>query len=509
MEMKTTKHSVAVNETVFTQTLEQPLDISISLPDYCPDIISVLKCKVTPYISSKSINGQSVMIEGNAVTNLIYLTENGKIRSIEYIYPFSKSIDTKNDCTDMCVFVTAKSEYINCRVLTQRKADVHGSISVCVKVVCIKSADVIVDIDEAHMQFNRKNVNNTMQLGCNEKQLIIDEEFTLDNSKEAVVGIIRHDLHTAVKDCKIIGNKAVVKGEATLDVLYYSTNDKICRFCQTVPFSQIVETDGFGEECDCKAKLEVASQDLRVQNAGEDNSGFYLNARICVTVFSLCNNEIPVIVDAFSTDYETELTQNTINFEWIQQGICEKFLCKKNLEFADMTVQEVIDFRCEASVSDVQIQNKQLVVNGIVLICVVFTDQEGVPHYSERPVEFKYCCDIENEPEGFRCEPVIEALASSYTITGDNCIEARVELCVTADLYAVEQQLAVCDINVLENERKKTGSKGALVIYYAKCNESVWNIARKYNTSPSHIKHVNNLENDLLCEDVTLLIPCK
>lgn len=509
MDLKITRHSIAVNEIIFTQTFEQPLDISISLPDYCPDIMSVLKCRVVPYISSKSINGQSVMIEGNAVANLIYLTEGGKIRSVEYVYPFSKSVDTKIDCTDMHAFVTAKSEYINCRVLTPRKTDIHGSISVCVKIICTKAADVIVDIDEPHMQFDRKNVNSTMQLGCNEKHFIIDEEFTLDNSKEAAVGIIRHDLFATVKDCKIIGNKAVVKGEATLEVLYYSVNDKLCRFCETVPFSQIVEADGVNDGCDCKAKIEIASQDLRLQNAGEIDSGFNLNAKLCITIFSLCNNEVPIIVDAFSTDYETELSKSDINVEWILQNINDKFLCRKNLEFTDMTVQEIVDFRCEASVNNVQIQNNQLVLNGAVIICVIFIDCDGVTHYSEKPVEFKYCCDIEKEPQGFRCEPIVEAIASSYTITAENCIDARVELCVNADIYAVEQLTAISDINILENERKNSSTRGALVIYYAKCNESIWSIARKYNTSPSHIKHVNNLESDLLCEDITLLIPCK
>lgn len=509
MELNVTKQGVAVNETVFAQTFEQPLDISISLPDYCDDIVSILKCRVVPYISSKSINGQSIIVEGNAVANLIYLTDEHKIRSVEYVYPFSKSVDTKIECDDAHVFVSAKSEYINCRALTQRKADVHGSISVFVKVVCTKTTDVIIDIDDEHIQFDRQRINSTMQMGCNEKCLIIDQEFMLDASNAPACGIIKHDIYTSVKDCKIIGNKAVVKGDVMLDVLYYSENNSLCKFCESVPFSQIVEADGFGEECECKAKLNIVSHDLRLQNAGQSDSGFYLNAKICVNVASLCNDEIPVIVDAFSTEFETELEQKNISFEWITQTIDEKFLCKKNIEFDGMSIGEIIDFKCDATVLDVQMEEKQLVINGVVLICVMFYDSEGLPHYCEKPVEFKYCCNIAKEMENFKCDATIDAVGCNYTITGNNCVEARVELCVNADLYAVEHKKIVCDLKVLDEQRKCKGAKGALVIYYAKCNESVWSIARKYNTSPNHIKNINNLENDLLCEDKTLLIPCK
>ena len=44
-------------EVVFDGCQEQPVDLTLSLPDYCPDIQRILKCQIYPCITSKSIVG--------------------------------------------------------------------------------------------------------------------------------------------------------------------------------------------------------------------------------------------------------------------------------------------------------------------------------------------------------------------------------------------------------------------------------------------------------------------
>ena len=58
MEEKILKTSVYVNDIVFNETAEQPVDVDFSLPDYCPDISKIFKCRAVSRISSKSMNGK-------------------------------------------------------------------------------------------------------------------------------------------------------------------------------------------------------------------------------------------------------------------------------------------------------------------------------------------------------------------------------------------------------------------------------------------------------------------
>ena len=62
MENKCLKTSVFANENIFEDFCEQPVDVDFTLPDYCPDISKIFKCKAVSRISSKSMNGKNITV---------------------------------------------------------------------------------------------------------------------------------------------------------------------------------------------------------------------------------------------------------------------------------------------------------------------------------------------------------------------------------------------------------------------------------------------------------------
>mgnify|MGYP000511909677 CR=1 FL=1 len=79
MEEKIIKSSVFVNETVFNETCEQPIDVDFTLPDFCADISKIFKCRAVSHISSKNLGGKVITIDGSVCITVIYCDENGKL----------------------------------------------------------------------------------------------------------------------------------------------------------------------------------------------------------------------------------------------------------------------------------------------------------------------------------------------------------------------------------------------------------------------------------------------
>ena len=71
------------------------------------------------------------------------------------------------------------------------------------------------------------------------------------------------------------------------------------------------------------------------------------------------------------------------------------------------------------------------------------------------------------------------------------------------DAYPVIYQMSVD-----EDKPKNTGNSAALIIYYAKSGEKIWDIARRYNTTVDAVLSANHLEDQPLRADTMLLIPC-
>jgi len=510
MDLKVTKFGVTVGDIIYDQMSEQSIDTEFTLPDYCPDISRILKCRVKTRVSSKSINGTQIAIDGIVYFNLIFADGENKINSYEYSMPFNKNIDIGDSAEYAVVNVRAKQNYMNCRAVNPRKVDLHGAVGLFVKVTARKTTQIISDVDDREIQQKLGMTNATIPMGTSEKHLIVEDEIELGQGKPSIRSLIRCDARAVINETKIISNKAIIKGELMVSALYCPDTDGRPQLLEsTIPFSQIMDVDGITEECECDTSIEVVSLNLKPRTGinGEVRN-LMLEAKLCVCVTAYCNNEVPVLFDAFSTKYNSDIVKEDVAFEKIISQINERYSCKKTLEFSENAIGTVMDLWCESQVGNIKKDNKNLIINGTVEICILAYDSDDMPVYYERPVEYEYTFELENLPSIMKCDPQVEAIAASYTLFDSSRLEARIELNISAAVFDVSKITLVTDISVNENSPKKRQNDIALIIYYADSGENIWDIARKYNTSPKHICSINDIKGDNVIQDKMLLIPC-
>ena len=64
MELQLNRDSICINEIVFDGTLEQSIELDYLLPDYCQSIFKVLKCRITPKITSSRVQNGKLFLDG-------------------------------------------------------------------------------------------------------------------------------------------------------------------------------------------------------------------------------------------------------------------------------------------------------------------------------------------------------------------------------------------------------------------------------------------------------------
>ena len=93
MECKAAGESVFAKEVLFEGNCEQAVDTELTLPDYCPDIGKLLKCRLVPMIMSRHVNFDSLVVEGTARISVIYLDDRDKkLRCCDRDYPFKANV---------------------------------------------------------------------------------------------------------------------------------------------------------------------------------------------------------------------------------------------------------------------------------------------------------------------------------------------------------------------------------------------------------------------------------
>ena len=109
--------------------------------------------------------------------------------------------------------------------------------------------------------------------------------------------------------------------------------------------------------------------------------------------------------------------------------------------------------------------------------------------------------------EGLICTPNVEVVTSNYRLSGVDGIELRVELKLSAAVYASVKLYAIAQMQPNESKPKNKDSLSALTIYYADPGETLWEIARRYNTSVQAISNENDLSENRMEKRTMLLIP--
>lgn len=507
MEQKCLKTSVYVNDVIFSGSCEQAIDVDFTLPDYCPDISKIFKCQAVPRISSKGINDKTVTIDGAVCITLIYADRDGKLCSYEYQYPFSKGVETGKECTGANVICKARIDYINCRAVTGRKVDIHGAAGIFVKVWKRKATDIVSDYDDCSVELRRDTAPATVPMGYAEKYLMIEEEIRIGDSQPPICNILRTDANTLIRETKIINDKAVIKGEMSVCIIYCTENGNPQTVKTIIPFSQIIDIDGITELCECETKSQLSSLEVKPKmTSGGENKCFMLTAKILLTAESYCSNDVAVVRDAFSRKFKADIVKNNVCFQKITHNVKETYHCKKTVQLEE-NISSVVDLWCNVNNVRTKFEDSQMCIDGTVMAGLIICNENGNALYCEKPIEFEYKYPIDCKLGSPYAEPQIEIVSCAYTITSADCIEIRMDLSINASVYEKCDLSLVSEMTVDPNEAITRKSKGAMTIYFPSNNECVWDIARIYNASVEEIMRINELESENLTAGRMILVP--
>ena len=505
---KCLKTSVYINDTVFCETTEQGIDVDFTLPDFCPDISKIFKCQAVPRISSKGINGKVITIDGTVVLTVLYCDKEGNLCSFEYQYPFSKNVEMSAEQLGANLFCKAKIEYINCRAITGRKIDIHGAVGLYIKAFKRKNTDIISDIDDCNIEIHRGIAPATVPMGYAEKYLLVEDEIHIGQGQPPIRNIIRSEAKSCVRETKIINDKAVVKGEITVCILYCPEPYGCPQSVKTViPFSQIVDVEGITDSCSCETKSEIAFFEAkpRISPSG-DMKTFAVSAKVLLSCEAWCGNDIAVILDAFSRKYEADITRKKVGFEKITSNISETYHCKKSIEL-EMPVDSVLDLWCNVQTGSVKFEDSHMIICGVIIVSMIVSAEKNSNCYLEKTIDFEYKYPVLCEIGIPHCDPEVEILSCGYTLTSTENMELRVDLSVNAAVYEKSDIMLISEFDIDENKPSKKKNNGAMVIYFPDENENVWDIARKYNASVEEIMRINELESDNIPSNRTILVP--
>lgn len=495
-------------DTVCEATAEQSLDADISLPDYCPEIQRILKCTVVPDVTSVQNSNGRITADANAVVRLLYVGDNGKTAGYEQSYPIQKFIESSKVTSDCAVSVSVNTDYVNCRAVNPRRIDIRAMMTFIFKALKKREENVLCSADGAGIQTMNEDFSVASLSGVCERAFSIGEVVEIGNDKPPVSNIINVSSCANASDVKIINNKALVKGECAVK-LYYIGEESGAVECMehSLPISQIVELDGIGEKSLSSLRLCVSSCEA-VPKADSSGEMRLVDLNVRLSAFMIAFDEVPMslISDAYSTEYETQNVTKSIELMEYNDSFNTSFTNKVVLESIGVSVDCVLAVWCSDIKYSFSAKEDKCIVSGTYQATVLYKDSEGQTGVVQKPVDFDCSVRLKDRSERIMCFGSAQISGCSCAVTGDSRLELKTEIIANGIVLSCSIKKYISSIEISE-ENKKTDKPCALTIYFCEKGESLWNIARRYNTTVDAIMQENDMNYDTVEESGMLLIP--
>ncbi|MDR1673926.1 MAG: DUF3794 domain-containing protein [Oscillospiraceae bacterium] len=501
MDLKFNKEIVSVRETVYDGAGEQSVELDYILPDYYPEVFKLVKCEMSPKIISHSVSGDRINYDISVQLRILYCGENSNtLQCVTQKLTYSKSIELSKIYDSLVVNLSPKADYVNCRVVNQRRLDIRGAVTVKAKICAEQKKEVLSDAFGMNVQLKKHSIRYASNKITAFKQFVIEDSAQLPAASPEVLNIIKTTAIINQTDKKIIANKLVVKGDAAVNVLYACEKDKSGSLESvgfTFPFSQIIDMEGIAEDYFCGITLDVCDCDVKC-TPGTDTLANEINCEITVaaSVTALKEGTAEIVEDAYSTTYECDYTAAPMRIEQIPITLDFNCQAKTSIDYTESEIDCIYDAFAEVFNvnSTVNAAEQKLGVSGMVKYQAVVRNSDGMPVILEKDEAFECTYDLPEAAENSVAEPAISVTACSYTLTSPTNISLKADLKIDGNLYTCAATNVITDLTVDENAMKVEQEDFALKLYFANKDEDLWEIAKKYSSGVEAIMEENDLE---------------
>ena len=481
---------------IMDETAAQEQTVDLVVPDSIADCDRVVDAFGTVLIRSEECSSGSASVAGVVQAGVLFVSEDGVTQCMTAQIPFSFRKDfgaEQAECTMQC---RCQLKSMDARMLNSRKILLRAGI-VCTMTVYAREPLVTYEPEEPapNLQLKQTTLPLRMPVGLGEKSFALNEEL---ETGAPMSRLLKWMSRIRIGEQRLVGNKAVFKGEFLVHALYSDPDEALHTHDWTVPFSQYAEMEReYDEDSDVLTALSPTSVELEPDFG---NGRLYLSANLLAQCTAVGPQTVRVIEDAFCTDAELKPQW----CDWALSGLLDSQSFRETAVAAgDQAAKSVVDvWVYPDEVSKMRTDGRirlELPLNCSVL----YTDGDGA--LQGRMLRTSVTMETELAEES-RCAVTGIDCGEAFSAAGENGIELRLPVSVTVESSA-EHRLRGLSGGEIEPLPASAEPRPAVILRRTDGEEEIWEIAKSLRTPMAAIREANDLEGPTAPANTMLLIP--
>lgn len=502
MAVELVKKPIVLDSETKQESVQVIKERDLIVPDGKPDLQTIVQLDGWVTIDQIDVTQDRVMYRGKIDICILYRT----IGNQKSIYTMNSSIPIEDFVIiegvnkDQRVDFDCKITHMSYNILNERKVNIKAIMSVDVSATSSKDTAIITDIQvEGPIETREEAIEIVSLSSEKEDRIIVKEDLTIAASKPCISEILRSTV--SIQDEQIKRTETEIKYNGMIEVvtLYKSDGDNVEIVTHRVPFEGSIDCPQEADEAywDCKLSVELSQMQVAPDYDGEDR---ILECEFIVEAsYSTYTKAIyDTIADIYGPGKKIQTKEKMLTYVNLA-GKTHLAIPKKETIATPNNLtpnKEIFSVTIKPTVEDKVYKDGVVTISGVLEVKIVYLCKGEESNDLQTVMNVvPYSQDLEvGQLDGkLTIIPTVTAKDIGVYAQTDREVVIEYELDLDVEIYETSELTILEEVSVSDMTKEEIDSFPSMTVYQVRKGDTLWNLAKRYNTTVKDIEELNDL----------------